>query len=450
MLPNEQYPSRARAWVTVGILMLAYILSFVDRQILSLLVEPIKSDLSLSDTQISILMGFAFALFYTICGFPLGRLADSRSRRGLIAVGIILWSAATAACGLAKTYFQFLLGRIAVGVGEAALNPAAYSLIADSFPSERRATAMSVYAMGIYLGSGAAFLLGGIVIDLTAQTASMTLPWVGELRTWQIIFLGFGAAGIVFTLLLLAIKEPRRKGAGAGVALPIGEVVRYMGRNRKTLLSHNLGFAGLTFAGYGSAAWIPTFFMRTHGWEPGQVGMVYGGTVAVFGCLGVIFGGRLADWLTQRGYTDANLRVGVYAALGALPTVLLYPLVDDATLAAIIIAPSVFCLSMPFGVAAAALQEIMPNSMRGQSIALYSLIANLLGLGIGPTAVALVTDYGFGDDLALRYSLLLVTSVALVFSVMVLGNGLKHYRESVRFLHTWSPDAQAANSAPAR
>lgn len=440
---SEQYPSRTRAWFTVFILMLAYILSFVDRQILSLLVGPIRSDLALSDTQISILMGFAFALFYTICGFPLGRLADSKSRRGLIAVGIVLWSGATAACGLAATYVQFLLGRIAVGVGEAALNPSAYSLIADSFPSERRATAMSVYAMGIYLGSGVAFLLGGIVIDIASATQSVTLPLVGELRTWQVIFLGFGAAGILFTLLVLAIKEPRRKGVGAGVAIPLGEVGRYMSRNRKTLLSHNLGFAGLTFAGYGGAAWIPTFFMRTYGWEPGQVGMVYGSIVAVFGCLGVICGGRLADWLTQRGHSDANMRVGVYAALGAIPTVVLYPLMDSGTAAAVIIAPSVFFLSMPFGVAAAALQEIMPNAMRGQSIALYSLIANLLGLGVGPTAVALVTDYGFGDDASLRYSLLIVMSLALLFSVVVLGRGLKHYRASVEFVRRWAPESQA-------
>src|SRR5690606_31255790 len=153
------YPSSVAAWTTVTILMLAYVLSFIDRQILSLLVEPIKRDMVISDTQMSLLMGLSFALFYTICGIPLGRLADTKSRRGLIAIGVLLWSAATAACGLAKMYWHFLLCRIGVGVGEAALSPAAYSLIADSFPPERRATAISVYSMGIYLGSGMALLL---------------------------------------------------------------------------------------------------------------------------------------------------------------------------------------------------------------------------------------------------------------------------------------------------
>ncbi|MFZ5603499.1 MAG: MFS transporter, partial [Pseudomonadota bacterium] len=154
---TNNYPSPARAWLTVFILMLAYVLSFVDRQILNLLVGPIRQDLQISDTEMSLLMGFSFAVFYTICGIPLGRLADSRSRRGLIAAGVVFWSVATATCGLARSYWQFFLARIGVGVGEAALSPAAYSLITDSFPPAKRATALSAYSMGIYIGSGMAF-----------------------------------------------------------------------------------------------------------------------------------------------------------------------------------------------------------------------------------------------------------------------------------------------------
>lgn len=273
---NNGYPSSARAWVTVAILMVAYVLSFVDRQILNLLVEPIRRDLMISDTQMSLLMGLSFALFYTVCGIPLGRVADTRSRRGLIAVGILFWSAATAACGMAKMYWQFLLCRIGVGVGEAALSPAAYSLIADSFPAERRATAISVYSMGVYLGSGLAFLVGGLVIQFASAQGDVTLPVLGEVRPWQLIFLILGVAGVLFTLLMLAVKEPARRGAGAGVAVPLSEVGRYIRANRRTVLLHNFGFAGLAFAGYGSAAWVPTFYIRTYGWDAGQVGIVYG------------------------------------------------------------------------------------------------------------------------------------------------------------------------------
>jgi len=435
---NNGYPSSARAWATVAILMVAYVLSFVDRQILNLLVEPIRRDLAINDTQMSLLMGLSFALFYTVCGIPLGRVADTRSRRGLIAVGILFWSAATAACGMAKLYWQFLLCRIGVGVGEAALSPAAYSLIADSFPAERRATAISVYSMGVYLGSGLAFLVGGLVIQFASAQGDVTLPVLGEVRPWQLIFLILGVAGVFFTLLMLAIKEPVRRGAGAGVAVPLSEVGRYIRANRRTVLLHNFGFAGLAFAGYGSAAWIPTFYIRTYGWDAGQVGIVYGSIVAVFGCLGIVFGGRLADWMAKRGRSDANMRVGLYAALGALPMVVLFPVMETAFLASLLLAPAVFCLSMPFGVAPAAIQEIMPNSMRGQASAIYLFVITLIGLGVGPTAVALVTDFVFADDSALRYSLLIVTTLAVLMSIILLSKSLKPYRESVVRLEQWA------------
>ena len=435
---NNGYPSSARAWATVAILMVAYVLSFVDRQILNLLVEPIRRDLAINDTQMSLLMGLSFALFYTVCGIPLGRVADTRSRRGLIAVGILFWSAATAACGMAKMYWQFLLCRIGVGVGEAALSPAAYSLIADSFPADRRATAISVYSMGVYLGSGLAFLVGGLVIQFASAQGDVTLPVLGEVRPWQLIFLILGVAGVFFTLLMLAIKEPVRRGAGAGVAVPLSEVGRYIRANRRTVLLHNFGFAGLAFAGYGSAAWIPTFYIRTYGWDAGQVGIVYGCIVAVFGCLGIVFGGRLADLMAKRGRSDANMRVGLYAALGALPMVVLFPLMDTAFWASMLLAPAVFCLSMPFGVAPAAIQEIMPNSMRGQASAIYLFVITLIGLGVGPTAVALVTDFVFADDNALRYSLLIVTTLAVLMSIILLAKSLKPYRESVTRLEQWA------------
>lgn len=435
---NNGYPSSLSAWITVSILMLAYVLSFVDRQILSLLVAPIRRDMMISDTQMSLLMGLSFAIFYTICGIPLGRLADTKSRRGLIAIGVLLWSAATAACGLARLYWQFLLCRIGVGVGEAALSPAAYSLIADSFPPERRATAISVYSMGIYLGSGMALLLGGLVIKLASAQGEVMLPLVGEVRPWQLIFLVLGAAGVVFALLMLAVREPARHGIGAGVAVPFSEVGAYLLSNRKTVLCHNFGFAFLSFAGYGSAAWVPTFFIRSYGWEPAQVGIIYGSLVAVFGCLGIVSGGRLADMLAKRGRSDANMRVGLLSALGALPLVVLFPMMPNATWAAVLLAPSIFFLSMPFGVAPAAIQEIMPNAMRGQASAVYLFVITLFGLGVGPTAVALVTDYVFGYEEALRYSLLIITTFAVVAAAILLWTGLKPYRESVVRLQQWA------------
>lgn len=436
MINKNSYPSTARAWFTVSILLMAYVLSFIDRQILSLLVGPIRADLGISDTEMSLLMGLSFAIFYTIAGIPLGRVADSRSRRGLIAWGILFWSLMTAACGLAKQYWQFVIFRIGVGAGEAALSPAAYSLMADSFPPEKRATAISVYSMGIYLGAGLAFLLGGIVITWANARGDMMLPILGAVRPWQLIFLVLGAVGALFCLVLLAIKEPTRKGVGAGVAVPLKEVGTYLLSIRKAVICHNFGFACLSFASYGASAWIPTFFIRNHGLTPGEVGMYYGSLVMVAGSLGIVFGGRLSDYLSRRGYKDSNMRVGLLAAALTLFCNVVY-LVDNMTLLWIIMFFNVFTVAMPFGVAPAAIQEVMPNAMRGQASAIYLFVITLIGLGIGPTAVALVTDYVFQDDMAVRYSIFWVASITTIGAVVLLRMGIKPYREARDTLAAW-------------
>lgn len=436
MLNNNNYPSTPRAWFTVAILLMAYVLSFVDRQILSLLVGPIRADLGISDTQMSLLMGLSFAIFYTIAGIPLGRVADTRSRRGLIAWGILFWSLMTAACGLAKQYWHFVLFRIGVGAGEAALSPAAYSLMADSFPPEKRATAISVYSMGIYLGAGMAFLLGGIVITWANARGDIILPLLGTIRPWQMIFLVLGAAGAMFSLVLLAIKEPTRKGVGAGVSVPLKDVGAYLLSIRKAVICHNFGFACLSFASYGASAWLPSFFIRTHGLTAGEVGVYYGSMVMVAGSLGIVFGGRLSDYLSRRGYKDSNMRVGLLAAILTLTCNVVY-LVDNMTVLWIIMFFNVFTVAMPFGVAPAAIQEVMPNSMRGQASAIYLFVITLIGLGIGPTAVALVTDYVFQDDMAIRYSIFWVASIITIGAVVLLWMGIKPYREARETLAAW-------------
>lgn len=433
------YPTTARAWATVAILMMAYVLSFIDRQILNLLVGPIRRDLEISDTQMSLLMGFSFALFYTLCGIPLGRMADRTSRRGLIAAGVLVWSAMTAACGMAKHYWHFLLCRVGVGAGEAALSPAAYSLIADSFPAHQRATAISVYSMGIYVGSGLAFLLGGLVIHFASAQGDMVLPVIGTIRPWQSIFLILGAAGVMFCLLLLLLKEPQRQGAGVGVDVSFAEVLAYINNNRSTVLLHNLGFACLAFSAYGAASWVPAFFIRTFALDASEVGFIYGILIGVFGSLGILAGGRLSDWLMSKGYKDAPMRVGLIAALLALPTFVGYG-IDNLQVAIACVGLGCFALAMPFGVAAAAIQEIMPNPMRGQASAMYLFVVTLIGLGIGPTAVALLTDYVFADDAALRYSLLIISTTATLLAVVLLFCSLRPYRDSVQRVQQWSDE----------
>jgi MFS family permease len=428
---ESQRPSLAFAWFVVAVLMLTYVFSFVDRQILSLLVGPIRRDLGISDTQMSLLMGFTFAIFYTICGIPLARFADRGSRRALIAGGLILWSFMTALCGTAARYGQLLLYRVGVGVGEAALSPAAYSMIADYFPPERRATAISVYSMGIYIGSGIAFLLGGVVIQFASAQGNLDLPIVGSTRPWQVVFLILGGAGILFSSVLLLVREPPRTGVVAGTQVPLREVARYVASNGRTMLCHNVGFALISLASYGSANWIPSFFVRVHHWEIPKVGLVFGLITMLFGSAGIVFGGQLADRMRRRGITDASVRVGLWGALATVPIGFIYLVLPDANMAAIALAPVAFCMAMPFGVAPAAIQEIMPNAMRAQASAIYLFTVNLIGLGCGPTAVAMVTDYVFHDDNAVGYSIMVVGTVANLSAIVFLSLGLKPYRETL-------------------
>ncbi|HEV1994433.1 MAG TPA: MFS transporter [Candidatus Acidoferrum sp.] len=444
---KESYPRPAYAWYAVGVLTIAYMFSFIDRQILNLLVGPIRRDLGISDTKMSLLMGFSFAVFYSFFGIPLGRLADSKSRRTIIAAGMALWSLLTAGCGLAKTFAHFLLLRMGVGVGEAALSPSAYSLISDYFPKEKRATAISVYSMAFYIGSGIAFLLGGLVVGFASAKSSWSLPVVGSVRPWQLIFFIVGLPGAVLALLLYTVKEPTRKGARVTKAadgratvaqVPLRDVIAYMRENGATFLCHNVGFALLAFSSFGSSAWIPTFFIRRYGWTGSHVGVVYGTILCIFGTLGIVAGGRVADWLAQRGYQDASMRVGVIAALAWAPTGILFPLMPSGNLAASLLVPTVFLMGLPVGVAAAAIQEMMPNAMRAQASAFYLFVINLIGLGLGPTAVAMTTDFVFHNDKAIHYSLVVVGILAHLGAATLLWIGLKPFLRSLERSRDWT------------
>src|SRR6266404_7128302 len=314
------YPAASYSWYVVGVLTLVYVFSFIDRQIMSLLVRPLRRDLNISDTQVSILMGLGFAIFYTLCGIPLGRLADTRSRRAIIAAGLVALSFFTALCGLAKIFGQMLLWRIGVGVGEASLSPSAYSLITDYFPKERLATAISVYSMGIYLGAGLSYLLGGIIVRLASVKDAWILPLVGAVRPWQVIFFAVGLPGLLATLLLLTVREPLRRGVlKAAAPTSASASFAYSFRNKRTFLSHNVGFGLLSLASYASGAWVPEFFRRTYHSDIPTIGLVYGTLVTIFGSVGIVGAGRIADAVRARGRLQANMLVGVSIALLWIP-----------------------------------------------------------------------------------------------------------------------------------
>ncbi len=430
---TTEYPPVRRAWYAVAVLALAYIFSFIDRQILSLMVAPIRRDLQISDTQMSLLMGISFALFYTLFGFPIGRLADSRSRRNLIMAGMVTWSLFTAACGVAGSFLMMFLMRVGVGIGEAALSPPAYSMISDYFPPQRRALALSVYGMGMFLGAGMALVLGGIIVSRTAEPGIVVLPLAGiSIHPWQLTFFIVGLPGVVLAALVRTVQEPERREKKALTIPPIRAVASFILQHRRTFAYHHLATAMISFAGYGSMAWVPSFLMRSHGWSAGRAGLVFGLEVTVFSSLGILAGGWVCDRLSLRGYRDAHFRVGLGVALLALPVNLAYPLVPAPWMVMVLLAACVFLHAAMFGVAPAALQQVVPNEMRAQISAMYLFVVNIIGIGTGPTVIALLTDRLFHDDNMLRYSLLIACAGAYAVSALLWRLGLKPYRRSLR------------------
>jgi MFS family permease len=356
-------------------------------------------------------------------------------------VGLVLWSGFTTACGLADTFGAMLLLRMGVGVGEAALSPAAYSLITDYFPAKRLATAISVYSMGIYIGSGLSFLLGGIAVRYAAKQEMWTLPLIGATRPWQLIFFLVGLPGLLLAPLLFTIREPEvRRATARAATIPMRQVFAYIGRNRSAVLFHNVGFGLLALSTYSSAAWLPEFYRRHFHWDIGTTGIVYGSIVAVFGCLGITGAGRIADYLRSRGRANGNLLVGAAIGIAAVPINVLLYLAPTATWATIWLIPGATLAAAPFGIAPAAIQQMMPPSMRGQASAVYLFVVNIIGLGLGPTAVAACTQYIFGRDTAVPYSLAIVTSAACALGAMLLYAGLNPYLASLERLRVWKAE----------
>ncbi len=440
------YPAPAYGWYVVVVLTLAYAVSFLDRQILALLVQPIKADLGITDTQMSLLLGLAFAIFYTVLAIPLGRMADRRSRRGMIAIGITVWCLMTAACGLAKNFTHLFLARLGVGVGQATLNPAALSMISDYFPRERRGKPVAFYSLGISLGGGIALLVGGQVIDYVSSAPAVTLPLVGELAAWQTVLLWVGLPGLLIAALMFTITEPVRQdkiqmqgqAAGAQQSMPMKEVVQFLLQRWRTYGTLFMGMSVVTIIGYAYMFWIPTMFVRTWGWTIPEISRAYGLVVLSAGPIGVALGGWLGDSLYRRGYRDGHMRATLIGVLILIAFSIAAPLMPTPELAVAMLFPSTVGAAMPSATGAASLLMIVPNQMRAVTTALYYFVIGILGLVLGSTSVALVTDYVFGDDAALRYSIVCVVIGAGVLALGFLINNLKHFRESVIEADQWS------------
>lgn len=440
---NPPYPTTAQANYSLVVLLVAYVLSFVDRQILSLLVGPIRQDLAISDFQMSLLQGMAFAIFYAILGLPIGRLADRRRRTTIIAAGVFLWSAMTAACGLAKTFGMLFLARVGVGVGEATLSPAAYSILSDSFRPERLARATSIFSMGVTIGSGMAYIIGGSVADAVSNAQTVSLPLIGACKPWQLAFFIVGLPGLAIGLWVLSITEPARQGViatapGDDGGMRINDVLGFLWQRRRGYGPLFLGVSLLSILGYGLLSWYPTFLIRTYAMPVGEVGMKFGLIYLVFGTAGAMGGALLSERLARQGHRDANLRVIMLVCMALVVPAAIGPLMPSAALALVVAAPTVFLMNAFFGVSIAALQLMTPNQMRAVVSALFLLINNLVGLGFGASAVAFFTDFVFGNDLSLRYSLVWVAVIVCPLACFTVWRGLKPYRSALNEAAAWA------------
>ena len=433
-MEKQNEKSLTYAWYVVFILMLANISSFIDRQILSLLVGPIKRDLHLSDTQMSLLMGLSFAIFYTIFGIFIGRLADKLNRRNIIIGGITVWSLMTAMCSGVGNYLQFFLARMGVGVGEATLGPSAYSLITDYFPRNKLARALSTYSMGIYLGSGLAILIGAGLISTLPTTGMVHIPIMGDIYPWQMLFIYVGLPGLLIALLLFTVKEPARtdiiKKENIEAEVTLKEAIAVILEKQAAYLNVTLGASFGAFISYGSSAWIPTYFNRTFGWSMKEVGFKYGLTVTIFCTLGVFVGGWLADRYVKRGKTDGKIRVGVISGMGILLSSFNFLLSDPNMILFSLAVPSFFA-AFAFGASVAAVQEIMPNRVRAFASAIFLFVVNIIGLAGGPFIVAFFTDSVFYDEKLIKYSLVALYIIGGLASTLFYTLGLKPYREAV-------------------
>ncbi len=395
--------SSSRSYV-LGILVVVYVFNFVDRQILSILLEPIKLDLELSDTELGFLSGVAFAIFYATLGMPIARIADKTSRTNVIAVCLSLWSLMTALCGLASNFIQLLLARVGVAVGEAGGSPPSHSLISDYFPPESRATALSIYSLGIPIGTMFGLLIGG---------------WINEFFGWRLAFMVVGLPGILLAIIFkLTVREPARpEVAKAAANTSVRLVARYLWR-QKSFVHLSIGAALHAFVGYGFLTWNPAFFIRSHGLETGEIGTNLALISGIVGGVGTFFGGWLADKLAPR-----DLRWYMWVALIGLvmtvPFVVIVYLLDSHVFAFALMTIPTFFGALYLGPSFAATQSLVPAHMRAVAAAVLLFIINIIGLGLGPQVIGIISDllYPTFASESLRYSLVIVAVLNLVAAI---------------------------------
>ena len=403
------------------------VLSYTDRQVLSLLVDPIRSDMDISDTQISLLLGTAFAVIYGLAGIPLGLLADRISRRNLIFTGVSVWSLGTIACGLSHDFGEIFASRIVVGLGEAALSPAAISLISDYFPPSRRGTAVGFFLSGIAMGSGVAILIGGGVLHAIELGALAATP-LAAYAPWRMVLLVIGGPGLLWAMAILLIREPVRhtaEGESASAGVADGNTWRATPWAR--VVPIYIVLAAASFVDNAVGAWAPTLLIRDFNKDPAQIGVELGLLLTVGFGGGVLIGGALADRAGTRGGWPRKLRVCLYSGLSILPVSLLMN--SPTFIFALAGVPLYFALSgIVTAVGFSAILDVVPNRSRGLAMSMSFFLNVALGAGLGPTAVAVAGAHVFAAKAGLGPPLVLTVAAGYVIALAAVCAALSIFR----------------------
>lgn len=413
----EPWPPAKRAWLAVVLVTLAMFMSYVDRTILSLLIEPIKASLHFSDVQMGLLQGLTFGLVFTVTMAPCGWLVDNVNRNKLLCAAIAVWSLMTATCGLAASFAQMFVARMGVAIGEATLSPTAPSLISDYFPAPRRTLPLSMYSMGAGAGVAASLLIGGLVAHAVGSGGAVVIPGLGRFETWQIVFFSLALPGLLLSLLFLIHPEPRRRGRsqtpGSEVQGGIQELKTVLLSRRSILLPHMIAYCLFNVFSFAVVSWLPAFFMRLYGWSIAEVGIRLGTVQLVTGIVGSVIGGQVARSFWRRGRKNANLlTAALFLSLMTLPAVA-GTMARSGTLALISIGLMYACLLAPAGPLLGAIQDAIPGGVRGRVTALYCMMNALVGMTLGPLVVGILNDKVFVDPHSVGKSLALTTVVTL-------------------------------------
>lgn len=428
------YPVPAVGWYATVMLALLYWLSVLDRFIISLLVDPIRKDLGLTDVQFGMLHGLAFIGSFTLFGLVFGALADRVNRRKLIYIGVTIWSIATAACGLAHNFWHLLLARVGVGVGEASLNPSATSMIADLFPRAKLTTAMAVYAIGATVGSGTALIIGGAIVELVSHVDVISIPLIGAIRPWQAVFFIIGIPGTLIAFTIFTVPEPVRRGQRAdgkqsGVAGTYASLVKFMRTQPRFFLYHYLGFIFASAVTTGGIAWYPVHISRTFGWSAGEIGAALGPALMIAGIVSKLACGRIVDTMYQRGYRDAQLRWYGICMLLATPVGVFATMSDNAWTFIVAIAVFMVLIGAFQACAMTALNLVTPNELRGSGVAVFGTIVGLVGGSAGPVLVAAASELGGRSSIG--FGLAVIIGVCCPLGALFLLLGLGPMREAM-------------------